>query len=151
MISFPRRIAVLIYDAISLLAVVYFASFLPVILAKESIEPNKLSFQIFLILVSASYFVYCWRRGQTLGMKAWKVFILSSDGQKPSSYQLWIRFLIAGLSLTVFGLGYFCALFNLSKKTWHDQASGTYLIHLPNSGDPVVPYKSHHQKKNRKN
>ncbi len=142
MISFPRRIAVLIYDTISLLTVVYFASFLPVILVKGTIKAGNLNFQVFLTLVSTGYFMYCWRRGQTLGMKAWNVFMLSTDGQKPSSTQLLVRFLVAGLSLATFGLGYFWALFNFSKKTWHDQASGTYLIHSPNSSDSIVPDKS---------
>ena len=141
MISFPRRIAVLIYDTISLMTVVYFASFLPVILAKGAIKAGNLNFQIFLILLSAGYFMYCWRRGQTLGMKAWNILILSTDGQKPSPTQLLIRFLVAGISLAAFGLGYFWALFNSSKKTWHDQASRTYLIHSPNSCDSIVPNK----------
>jgi len=128
MVSFPRRIAALLYDAISLLALIYFASFIPVFLTQGFIEAESLKFQIFLVIFTAAYFVFCWRRSQTLGMTAWDLSLRSVKGGIPTFSQLSIRFIVATISFLFFGLGYFWALFNTSQKTWHDIASDTHLI-----------------------
>ena len=129
MISFPLRIAALLYDAIALLALLYFASFAPVLIAEGIIKPESPGFQFFLFILTAAYFIFCWYRNQTLGMAAWHLYLENDIGQQPNAKQLVSRFLLAGVSILFFGLGYLWALIDPSRKTFHDRASGTYLIY----------------------
>ena len=129
MISFPRRIAAALYDTIAILTILYFASFAPVLIADSFIKPKNPGFQFFLFILTAAYFIFCWYRGQTLGMAAWHPYLESDTRQRPKAKQLVGRFLLAGISTLFFGLGYLWALIDPSKKTFHDRASGTYLIY----------------------
>ena len=129
MISFPRRIAAVLYDTIAILTILYFASFAPVLIADSFIKPANPGFQFFLFILTAAYFIFCWYRGQTLGMAAWHLYLENDTRQQLRTNQLVSRFLLASISILFFGLGYLWALIDPSKKTFHDRASGTYLIY----------------------
>ncbi len=129
MISFPRRIAALLYDTIAVLTLLYFASFAPVLLLDSFIRAESLKFQCFLFILTAGYFIFCWHKNQTLGMAAWHLYIENQEGQKPNVKQLVIRFALASFSFLFFGLGYLWALLDSSRKTLHDRGSSTYLIY----------------------
>ena len=128
MISFPRRIAAVLYDTIAILTILYFASFAPVLIADSFIKPKNLVFQFFLFMLTAAYFIFCWYRGQTLGMAAWHLYLENDTRQQLRANQLVSRFLLAGISILFFGLGYLWALID-PQKTFHDRASSTYLIY----------------------
>ena len=129
MVSFPRRIAAVIYDSIAILTILYFASFAPVLITDSFIKPENPGFQFFLFILIAAYFIFCWYRSQTLGMAAWHLYLENEIGQQPNAKQLVRRFLLAGISILFFGLGYLWALIDPHRKTFHDKASGTYLIY----------------------
>ena len=151
MVSFIRRVGALFYDAISITAIIFFASFLPVLLVRDSIQPGSLVFQGFLVFVTMSYFVYCWRRGQTFGMKAWGLELQTVSGKPPTLGQLSLRFFVAIFSFAAFGCGYFIALISASGKTWHDQISGTYLIKTTALSGPVIQSNRKNQEGSRRN
>ncbi|MDH5736399.1 MAG: RDD family protein [Gammaproteobacteria bacterium] len=89
-------------------------------------------FILTLLLITAFLF-YGWfwtHGGQTLGMKTWKIKLISTDNQPISWSQALLRYLAVFLSWGVCGLGFIWALFNKEKKTWHDMLSNTRLIKL---------------------
>ena len=83
-------------------------------------------------LASGVYAVLSWRRGgQTLGMRPWKVRVVDTSGHPASTKALWRRFAWGGLSLLLGGAGFWWALVDRQRLTWHDRASGTRLLRVP--------------------
>lgn len=117
----------LFYDLLSVLVLIYFTAFLPVILLEDSIITKNLIIQLFVPLVAISYFFYCFKKGQTFGMRAWGLELYSDNGDVVSNYQILVRILTASLSFIFFGIGYFFILFNDEKRSFHDIISKTRL------------------------
>ena len=102
---------------------------------RENIAPFS-ALQLLLWLccwvVTGFYAVVSWGRGgQTLGMRPWRLKVVSTDALPPSSRALWIRYAMGTLSLLLGGLGFWWAWFDRDKLTWHDRASGTRMVRLP--------------------
>jgi uncharacterized RDD family membrane protein YckC len=99
--------------------------------------------QLYLLLIAFAFFGWFWvHGGQTLGMRAWRLRLVSADGGPVSWKQAAIRFAAALLSWSCLGLGFFWALIDREKRAWHDRLSGTRLILLPKrpkrgSGQPA--------------
>lgn len=128
-VSFRRRIAALIYDAIAVTAVVYFAAFVPVLAAGgKALEPGNPLMSLYLLAVIFAYFAVSWRRGRTLGMQAWKIRIVDAAGAYPGWQAVLVRFFAAALVIGLGGLGYLVSLFDSERRTWHDRWSGTRLV-----------------------
>ncbi len=127
--SIGRMLGCIVYDAMVLAAILF--AITTVLLALRhgaAIAPGNPAYQLFLIMCAWLYFAYSWRiGGQTLGMRAWQVHIRSRQGQV-SWLQSMLRFVLAGLSLASFGMGYLFALLHPGRMTWHDLASGTWLV-----------------------
>ena len=86
-----------------------------------------------MLVASFGYFGLSWRRGgQTLGMRAWRIRLVGKDGESACDWSaLVLRFVVAGISLSAFGLGFLWSLIDRERRTWHDLASGTVLVRLP--------------------
>ena len=85
-------------------------------------------------LVTGLYATVSWRRGgQTLGMRPWRLRVMTVDGGKPDWSRLWLRYAVATVSVLLGGLGFWWAWFDREKLTWHDRISSTRLIRLPKS------------------
>jgi uncharacterized RDD family membrane protein YckC len=135
-----RRLAAMFYDwvlliAVILVAVTAFTISIDLLLGKNaSIEALqhpllKLLYQAYLLVVAALFYIWFWTHGgQTLGMKVWKLKIVSYKQQNIHFRQALLRFLLAVLSCLPFGLGLFWALFNRDKLSLYDQWSKTCLI-----------------------
>ncbi len=83
-------------------------------------------------MVTGAYAVISWRRGgQTLAMRAWRLRLVASAGGVPGWRQLCVRYAVGTLSLALGGLGFWWALVDPDRLTWHDRASGTRLVRLP--------------------
>ncbi|MGE0486622.1 MAG: RDD family protein [Gammaproteobacteria bacterium] len=134
-VSFRRRLAALLYDAIAVTTVVYFAAFVPVFALGESVHGghNPL-FRLYLLAVIFLYFGLSWTRGRTLGMQAWKIEIVDGAGRRPGWRAVVLRFLAAAVSLGAGGLGYFVALADRERRTWPDRWSGTHLVRRASPG-----------------
>jgi uncharacterized RDD family membrane protein YckC len=79
--------------------------------------------------VGGLYFVGSWRRGgQTLGMRPWRLRVTRADGRPPGWRALALRYVVATVALALFGLGFFWALFEARRRTWHDLASDTIVL-----------------------
>ncbi len=121
----------MLYDAVILLGLLMLASAIALPFGGE----GKMAFQDFgitlwLIVVCAAYLTTSWRAGMTLGMRAWRVRLISADGATISWPRCLLRFLAGIISVTVFGLGILWALLDGQKRGWHDLAAKTLLIRL---------------------
>lgn len=83
--------------------------------------------------MTGAYATTSWRRGgQTLGMRPWRLQLVGGNGPAaPSWGALWGRYLVGTVSLFAGGLGFWWALWDADRLTWHDRASGTRLRRAP--------------------
>ncbi len=80
----------------------------------------------FWILLSFLYFGYFWtKRGQTPGMKVWKVKVINPNGGLISWLQALKRYVAA-----LFGIGLLFVIFNRDRLALQDKISGTSLIRV---------------------
>lgn len=122
-----RRLAAILYDALLVFALLMLAALVIVVLLRDAVHTNNLFFQLYLLVVTWTYFAVCWRGGQTLGMKAWRIHIVGQS--RPISWtETGIRFLVSLVSWAAFGLGFIWSLFHPQRATWHDLASRTRLV-----------------------
>ena len=125
--SLLRQLAAMIYDSLLIFAVLFFASAIALLFnGGEAIESN-LWFSLYLLLTVFTYYAWFWKKsGQTLGMRAWKIRIITNTGTNPDWLLSYRRLALALLSWACFGLGYLWRLFR--PWTWHDRLSGTRII-----------------------
>lgn len=130
-----RRLAALFYDALLLIGVMFFAS-LPVTVASgEAIHSGTLGFQLYLLAIIYIYLAWQWTHGgQTLGMKAWRLRLVTSSGGTVDWPATLRRFFAALLSIASLGLGFLWLLFDKDRLTWHDRLSGTRIELINYSG-----------------
>ncbi len=138
-----RRLAAIFYDFLMLIAVLIIAGFIALMLGFLPPIPTenqtkdiaywtiKIGYQIYNAIICYFFFVYPWmRNGQTLGMQAWKIKVVNLDGSALSYKTASIRFFAAILSWLTFGIGFWRAIFDKEKRTWHDALSQTRLIRI---------------------
>ncbi|MDQ7075693.1 MAG: RDD family protein [Gammaproteobacteria bacterium] len=126
-----RRLAALFYDLFLLIAVLFFASALAVAINQAPIPKQNLGFQLYLLLVTYIFFAWFWTHGgETLGMRAWRLQLQSSQGGAITWRISLIRFMAAIPSLLFFGCGYWWVLIDPKKRSWHDRLSHSQLCLL---------------------
>jgi uncharacterized RDD family membrane protein YckC len=123
-----RRLAACFYDSLVLAAVLIFAGAAWVGLSGAAASPGDWLFRFYLLAVAALFLGAFWRRGETLGMRAWKLRIVAVHGGPPSWGRALLRFAAALLSWAVLGLGFWWVLLDRERLAWHDRLSGTRLI-----------------------
>ncbi|HUG98342.1 MAG TPA: RDD family protein [Gammaproteobacteria bacterium] len=123
-----RRLAACLYDCLVLIALLMVAGAAWVGLSRTAVPPGDWLFRAYLLAVAALFFAGFWRRGETLGMRAWKLRIVAADGRPPGWGRGLLRFAMALLSWAVFGLGFWWVLVDLERLAWHDRLSGTRLV-----------------------
>jgi uncharacterized RDD family membrane protein YckC len=83
-------------------------------------------------LVVGTYFVVSWRRGgQTIGMRPWKLRVVSGSGKPARTHTLWLRYLVATATL---GFGLLWALFDSERRALYDIVAGTLFVRIQKSG-----------------
>jgi uncharacterized RDD family membrane protein YckC len=102
-----RRLGALLYDTLASIALLMFttACWLP-FYGGQAVPPGTLAYQASLLIVLYLYFAYCWHRGQTLGMRAWKLFIYDVSGRPVSLKQTIIRFITAPIGVVTMLIGW---------------------------------------------
>lgn len=128
--GFFRHIAIIAYDALLLLAILFLAT--AIILpfnGGEAYTSKQFFFPLYVLAISFLYYGWFWTHGgQTLGMKTWKIRVATFDN-KPLTWGLsFNRFLLALISWLFVGLGFFWILFDKKNQTWHDHLSKTALF-----------------------
>jgi len=112
------------YEAILLFAVAFFAAWL-FFFASGGRDATagglRYALQLFVAVVFAGYFLWCWLRGgQTLAMKAWGIKLVDVTPRKAV-----LRFLLALLLLPA---SVAWALFDRDRQFLHDRLAGTRLV-----------------------
>ncbi|OYY94746.1 MAG: hypothetical protein B7Y41_04010 [Hydrogenophilales bacterium 28-61-23] len=129
--SLRRRLACNLYESMLLIAVLFVATFpLVGVVQRMSPEFGTNLLRVYLVMVSGIYFTLFWRKGQTLAMKTWRIRLLAENGQRPSTFQVWLRFFLACLNLALLGTGWWAALIRKDKQFLQDHFSGTRLDRL---------------------
>jgi len=136
-----RRLAAMAYDALLLTALWMLTVALLMIISGGSLAATDRPFwlllieQLLLLAVTWGFFAGFWAHGgQTLGMRAWRLRLIRSDGGPVTLVTASVRMLTAFLSLAVAGLGYAWMLFDRDRLTWHDRLSKTRVVVDPKSG-----------------
>ncbi|MCG7900467.1 MAG: RDD family protein [Candidatus Thiodiazotropha weberae] len=125
-----RRLGAIFYDTLLLTALVFVATAAVTLPFGNPTGDWLLIFQIFLFEIIPLVF-FCWfwiRGGQTLGMRAWRLKLVSMEGLPVDWKQALKRHFAAILSLLVFGFGFIWVVFDSDNMAWHDRLSGTRLI-----------------------
>ncbi len=132
--GFFRRLAAVFYDLLLLIAVLFVATLLLLPLNKgEAFSPGQLYYPLYLLSVSFFFYAWFWTHGgQTLGLRAWKIKVLTEDQMPISWKQAALRFFTAMLSWGFCGLGFLWILVDKSQRSWHDRLSKTALYLEPN-------------------
>lgn len=135
-----RRLLAIAYDTLLLLGVAFAYGVVVWLLRKAAgadlnEPPQGIAGVVELLglwCVLAGYYVLCWtKRGQTLGMKSWRLQVTSLSGGHPAAWQAWLRCLLAPLSAAALGIGYVWCWFDAGRGCWHDYWSQTRVMVLP--------------------
>ncbi len=131
-VRLAKRLAAAVYDWLLVLGIVMVISVPLVAMLGDAIEPGNLLYQAALICIAGAFFSWFWSHGgQTLGMRAWRLSVVSADGGEVSLRQALLRYCCAWISLLPAGLGFWWALLDRQNRCWHDLWTGTRLVQLP--------------------
>ncbi|WP_422465698.1 RDD family protein [Endozoicomonas sp. ALC013] len=139
-----RRAAAMLYDSLLILALLFMAGFINLFIQIQIFGDEQLKtmteegyqlggpfFYAALLVIIYGFFGFFWTRsGQTLGMQAWRIKVVSSDNHLISPWQSVIRFLIAIPALSLAGIGLLWALIDHQRRSWQDLASSSKVILL---------------------
>lgn len=106
-----RRFAALVYEAVLLFGVLFFACFLYVVLTRQKDALFGWPGYVFSFVVPAAYFLVFWTRGgQTLALKTWHLRLVDAQGRPLGLGRAFRRYLLGwlwllpGLSLALVGV-----------------------------------------------
>jgi len=137
-----RRLGAMLYDSFLIIAIcwAYAALILwfRVAVLDQSFAPTEkaslgsLGFVGMLLVITLFYCFFWHRAGQTLGMRTWRLQIVTQAGTQPNWIQCICRCLIAPFSLCIGGLGYLWCLFD-PQGCFHDRITKTRIVVLPSN------------------
>jgi len=129
----PRRLAALFYDGVLLFALLLVATGVAmgvqmlVVGGPSPVQGQWLRAWLFLVI--SGFFAYFWTHGgQTLGMSAWRLRLVRTDGGNPRLPDALLRLACATIALAPAGLGLWWVLIDPKGLAWHDRWSRTRLI-----------------------
>ncbi len=130
-----RRLFAIFYDTFLLTAILFIITAIAMALNHgQAIEAgSRFHFIYMLLILGACYLYFSWlwiNGGQTLGMKTWRIKIISSCEQPVNWKTTAIRFAVAMISWGAGTLGFLWALFDKKNRCWHDLISKTELLDL---------------------
>lgn len=141
-----RRFAAIFYDALIIMAVEMIAVGIVIATMEALLSQGVISygsyvdasdvlnhhpiwrwfFHAYVVLVWVGFLSFFWMKGQTLGMRAWKLRVQNEDGSTISFVQSLIR-----MATSLFGLGNFTVIFDSRKRALQDMWAKCEVVHLP--------------------
>src|SRR6266852_638513 len=114
----------MVYEALLIFAVAFFAAWI-FFFASGGRDATRgwlrTELQVFILVVLAAYFLWCWLRGgQTLAMRAWRIRLVDVTPAKAV-----LRF---GLALLLLRLSILWALVDRDRQFLPDRLAGTHLV-----------------------
>jgi len=137
-VGLARRLGAIFYDALLIGSTVLIvgaiiATVMSQIIGTGRLAPDTTLSRLFFVIdmgLAFALFGWFWTHGgQTLGMRAWKIRVVDEHGQHLDWQQAFFRFVSAIVSWLALGVGFWIAIFDPEKLTWHDRFSRTYLVH----------------------
>jgi len=127
-----RRLASIFYDSLLLIAILFIMGGVGIAMnGGEAIPSDNLVFRTILLLTIALFFLWFWTHGgQTLGMRAWRLRLVTDTGAPPGYRAALLRLLSGFVSWLPLGLGHLWVLVDPEHLAWHDRLSGTRLVVL---------------------
>ena len=133
-----KRFGAMFYDGLLIVALVLIltALFLP-FTGGEAIMASRQPmlaaiYNIMRLALFVGFFGLFWtKRGQTLGMAAWRLRLVKADGSQLLWTDVLKRLGGAVVSFLPAGLGYFWLWIDRDRLTWHDRWTGTRVVVEP--------------------
>lgn len=126
--GFLRRLAIVAYDVLLLIAVLFLATALLLPFGNTLIQ-EKTFYRLYLLIVSFIFYGWFWTHGgQTLGLRAWKARVLTFEQQPITWLQAFMRFVTA---LASCGLSLLWIPLDRHRRSWHDYLSKTAVFFEP--------------------
>jgi uncharacterized RDD family membrane protein YckC len=138
--GFGRRLAALVYDFLLLAALLmiytggalFFTHGAAVVPATAGAWAYL--YRAGLVLVIGGYYLINWlRSGQTLGMRAWRLRVVTDSGLPPALEAAALRAVFGVLAWAPVGLGVLWMYVDPDHLALHDRLSKTRVIHLARS------------------
>ena len=127
-----RRLAAIFYDLLLLLSVLFVATALILPFNAGEAFTSSWLYSLYLLVISFIFYGWFWTHGgQTLGLRAWKLTVLTQNKKTLNWTQALVRFVTASVSLGFFGLGYLWILIDKDRRGWHDHLSKTAVYYNP--------------------
>lgn len=122
----------MLYDGLIVLALLMLAGALALPLGQghqqAGVDPL---YSTYLLAVWFLYLAWNWRRaGMTLGMRAWRVRLVTTDGKPLGWGRSAVRFAVSLLSFALLGAGFAWSLGDPQRRCWHDRVSQSRLVTL---------------------
>lgn len=125
-----RRLAALGYDLLVIAALA--VCFTLVVLAARlgrAVPPGSVWFELSLLGIAALFFAGFWARGgQTLGMRAWRIRVVTDEGLPLTPVRAALRFAAGLVALLPAGLGFWWGAFDRDRRGWHDRWTRTRVV-----------------------
>src|SRR5690606_25276454 len=124
-----RLLASMLYDALLVVALLFVATFLfLMVFGPATVPPQRYFLQLYLWSVGGCYFAWSWSHGRTLAMQAWRISLVDDAGRAISLSRAIKRYLLASVSLFAGGAGFLWALIDRDRRFLHDRLLGLRLI-----------------------
>lgn len=120
----------MIYDTVVLIGIWVFTVVVLVTATGDSIRPALV--QTILFIETYVFFAFFWlKRGQTIGMLAWRLRVINDDQSGLTGRQVNFRFVGALIGLSCVFLGYFWIWIDSERRSWSDLFSKSRVIREP--------------------
>jgi uncharacterized RDD family membrane protein YckC len=87
--------------------------------------------QLLGVLLTAVYFVFCWSRGGTLGMRVLGLGVVHAEtGERISVVRAILRYVGYVVGAAFCYLGWLWVAFDDDKQAWHDKMANTLVVYL---------------------
>jgi uncharacterized RDD family membrane protein YckC len=154
--SLLRRYAAGLYDLLLVIALWFPATAIALAIFQNDRVLPETGYRLYLLAIAFVFFGWFWTHGgQTLGMRAWRLALVTGNGRPPGLYQAFVRYLgmlipwlLAGLGLeflaasagtpawlydgvlapaafTAALAGFIWPLFDRQHLAWHDRLSAS--------------------------
>jgi uncharacterized RDD family membrane protein YckC len=122
-----RRLIAFIYDLLLLIAILFIATILAMIVIRGAVPAGNPVFQLYIFFI-VPFIFYGWfwtHGGQTLGMRAWKIRVEKEDGSNLTWGTALHRFVLVILT---FAYGLIWCFFDEQKRALYDKLSRTRVV-----------------------
>ncbi|ACT49110.1 RDD family protein [Methylotenera mobilis] len=128
--SLLKLSACLLYELLAIIALsLVFAGLFYAVFGDATHGIKRLLQQLLLWGLLGAYYIRCWMSsGQTLAMQAWHFRVVTENNVPLPKFSAFVRYLLASLSLVLFGLGFVWALVDKDRLFLHDRLLKSKII-----------------------